>query len=199
MKRNRSRILINLAVVATTIFSLVGCSTATTPQPQSTQNNNAIESAERSQGATREKDRRGNLQKPEISMEQAIETAVKKQPGRVTAIELEQNHALQYEVEVLAEQTTYDLRIDATTGEVTKVTDDGDDPEDRKKSQAAKTNIVDAITTARKEKDGLPVSAELDYKKGQLVYEVEIRMGKNDKYEVLVDAGSGKVLHVVAD
>ena len=46
---------------------------------------------------------------------------------------------------------------------------------------------------------GQVVKAELEYDHGAVVYEIEIRTREGQKYEVKVDANSGKVLKVKLD
>lgn len=46
---------------------------------------------------------------------------------------------------------------------------------------------------------GHVVKAELEYDGGSVIYEIEIRSRDGQKYEVKVDANSGKVLKVKLD
>ncbi|RFU69844.1 hypothetical protein D0469_08510 [Peribacillus saganii] len=66
--------------------------------------------------------RRETAKKPKVSVEAAVETALKKVNGTVTDRELEtENGILLYDIEISQEQKEFDVKVDAGTGKVIKV------------------------------------------------------------------------------
>jgi len=63
-------------------------------------------------------------------------------------------------------------------------------------SSLAKISLQEAISIATKQASGKIVEAALEDEDDFLVYEVEILTTQSGKKEFLIDAGSGKVLHV---
>lgn len=63
----------------------------------------------------------------------------------------------------------------------------------------AKASITDAIQTGSAKQSGTIIKAELLADDGYLVWEVEIVDKKGETWEVVIDAGNGKVLAVEAD
>lgn len=59
--------------------------------------------------------------------------------------------------------------------------------------------MEDAIVTARERVPGQVVNAELERKRGRLVFEIDIITDQGVRYEVVVDAESGNVLSVELD
>ncbi|MGN7407902.1 PepSY domain-containing protein [Sporosarcina sp. SAFN-010] len=60
-------------------------------------------------------------------------------------------------------------------------------------------SIEEAMMIALQQVPGHVVKAELEYDGGSVIYEIEIRSRDGQKYEVKVDANSGKVLKVKLD
>jgi hypothetical protein len=60
----------------------------------------------------------------------------------------------------------------------------------------AKISLQDAIGIASKESSGKIVEAVLEKETGFLVYEVEVLAADRSKKEFVIDAGTGKILHV---
>jgi uncharacterized membrane protein YkoI len=77
-----------------------------------------------------------------ISMEEARRTALEKVPGTVIESELEkENGRLVYEFEIRdKDNKTYDVQVDAKTGEVVSVEEENDDEEDTDQPQTSKQN-----------------------------------------------------------
>lgn len=71
-------------------------------------------------------------------------------------------------------------------------------PHDAMLVKLAKVSLVDAIKAAQKGVPGTPVSAELEGEDGFLVYSVDIATA-SQTIEVIVDAGTGKVLQTEVD
>lgn len=59
--------------------------------------------------------------------------------------------------------------------------------------------MEDAIVTARERVPGQVVEAELDRRRGKLVFEIDIITDQGVRYEVVVDADSGMILSVELD
>lgn len=59
--------------------------------------------------------------------------------------------------------------------------------------------IEEAIQIARNQVPGEVVSAELERKKGRLIYEIDIVSTQGPVYEVKVDATTGEVLEIELD
>jgi uncharacterized membrane protein YkoI len=66
-----------------------------------------------------------------ISMEEASKIALNKVNGTITEVEKEMEHGrLEYKFEILSNRGEADVRVDAQTGEVTRVEFDDDDRDD---------------------------------------------------------------------
>lgn len=63
-------------------------------------------------------------------------------------------------------------------------------------SSIAKISVTEATARAQSEIQGKVLELALESEDGFLVYSVEIQTADKKKYEVLVDAGNGKVLEV---
>ncbi|WP_409304134.1 PepSY domain-containing protein [Peribacillus sp. SCS-155] len=65
---------------------------------------------------------RETAQKPKVSVEAAVETALKEVKGTVTDRELDtENGILLYDIEISQEQKEFDVKVDAESGKVIKV------------------------------------------------------------------------------
>lgn len=63
-------------------------------------------------------------------------------------------------------------------------------------SELAKISLQDAIAAAIKSTPGKVTEAALDKEDGFLVYEIEMTMPDQNRKELLIDAGDGKILLV---
>ncbi|WP_040287329.1 PepSY domain-containing protein [Sporosarcina koreensis] len=65
--------------------------------------------------------------------------------------------------------------------------------------QYRRISMEQAMSAALQQVPGQVVKAELEYEHGTLIYEVEIRTADGHKFEVEVDANTGRVLRVKPD
>ena len=116
----------------------------------------------------------------------------KKNQGAVTG---------EYEIEFVANGTSYEVKIDANTGKVLKTEQEKLDQEDMAEYSAmkqAKVSMDSAIQRATQSVNGKVVGAEFELEKGQATYDIEVVKG-NQKYDVSIDANTGKVLSSQVD
>ncbi|GGA59233.1 peptidase [Kroppenstedtia guangzhouensis] len=151
---------------------------------------------------------------PALTVQEASEKAEERYPGKV--LEIEKDHKgsrLVYELELEGPNGIYEIEMDANTGEVLKVEqgvsakqtkDDTDDMEKGDKQTAddnqKKTNknkkridFKEAKQIALNKFRGKIEEIELDEDDGRLVYEVEIKKGKQEA-EFEIDANTGEIL-----
>jgi uncharacterized membrane protein YkoI len=155
---------------------------------------------------------RAGLAKAKLTLEQAVEAAVKKVPhGKAVeaAIENEKQGTV-FEVEVISGKKHMEVQVDAATGEILGVEEEDeekeeaakgeDEPDDEElENEAAansKTTLVQAIRAASKEvASGKAFDASFLRHEGKLAIEVELLDGSKVKV-VHVDAQTGKLLKV---
>ncbi|GFE23287.1 PepSY domain-containing protein [Streptomyces nigrescens] len=154
---------------------------------------------------------RAQVKADKISQSQATAKALQTVPGTATSAELDnadRNGSLVWEVEVFGkDHKSHEVIIDAGSGKVLKQHTDRDDDaaEDAAETQALlktdKTGHDKATDQALKAVPGTVVSYGLDDndRNGSTVWEVDV-LGKDHKsHEVIIDAGSGKVLNQHVD
>ncbi|MEK3785509.1 PepSY domain-containing protein [Paenibacillus sp. FSL K6-1230] len=156
-------------------------------------------------------------EKQRIGAEQAVQKALAAFNGTVEGVELERKGtSLYYEVDIENSQgQERDVLVDAYTGKVLKIRmdDDHDKVISRQSGQSAQSssstnkqtssntviNEQKAADIALKQVNGSRVlELELDRERGKLVYEIEVRISGGTA-DVVIDAGTGKVLHVDKD
>jgi len=146
------------------------------------------------------------LGKAKLTMEQAVAAALKEVPGGKAVeaeLELESDNVV-WEVEVVSGRKHMEVKLDAISGKVKEVEEEGkegekdEDEDEQAETDAAKAKITlsQAIATALKEvPGGKAFEAETEREDGKLVFEIELLSG--DKVmEVEIDAMTGKVLEV---
>jgi len=152
-----------------------------------------------------------------IGAEQAVQKALAAFDGRVEGVELERKGtSLYYEVDIENSQgQERDVLVDAYTGKVLKIRIDDDhdkvisresgqstQPSSGANKQTSSNSVITeqrATDIALKQVNGSRVlELELDRERGKLVYEIEVRISGGTA-DVVVDAGTGKVLHVDKD
>ena len=152
-----------------------------------------------------------------------------KYPGDITELELERkNGQLVYEVEIEGPQGEYEMKLDASTGEVLKLEEkprkaskgsngsqqandrkddratqnNGDEPNQTNDGQSSaertRMSIDEAKETALNEIPGTIDEIELERDDGRLIYEVEIETD-NREAEVEVDAYTGEIIMISWD
>lgn len=133
---------------------------------------------------------------PAISPDEAVEIAQTAASGTVDSLDIEQRRGrVVYDIEV----GETDVIVDATDGSIVRVETDHDDDDDwddtnNRQTPAPGISFGDAIRAAEEATGGTFDEVELDYERGQLIYDVD--MGRND---VIVDATDGTVLSVHND
>lgn len=139
-----------------------------------------------------------------ISLTQAIDIAKQNAKGDLVSAEFDYDDddaTSEYEVEFVANGTSYEVKIDANTGKVLKIKQESLDKKDMAEYSAmkqAKVSLTSAMQTASQSVNGKVISAEFELKKGQSFYDIDVVKG-NQKYEVSIDANTGKVLSSQVD
>ncbi|MBA9025966.1 PepSY domain-containing protein [Peribacillus huizhouensis] len=149
-----------------------------------------------------------NIVSKTISKDKAKEIALGvSKGGQVTEIHLDQDHGRkEYEVEILNQDTEYDVDIDATTGKVLEVEKDDRDNADideegirTLQNESPTISEESAKETALQSVKGTVTKTELGNDHNRLVYEFELMTDSGNKAEVKVDATTGKVIKVEID
>ena len=143
-----------------------------------------------------------------ISLSQAIAIAKQNTKGDVVSAEFDYDDdnkqaavTAKYEVELVANGSAYEIKIDANTGKVLKTEQKTLDKEDMAEYSAmkqAKVTLTSAMQTAAQSLNGKVIAAEFELEKGQAVYDIEVVKGKQI-YELSIDANTGKVLSSQVD
>ena len=146
-----------------------------------------------------------------ISLTQAIDIAKQNAKGDLVSAQFDHEDddddknkgavTGEYEVEFVANGTSYEVKIDANTGKVLKTKQETLDRKDIAEYSAmkqAKVTLTSAMQQAAQSANGKVISAEFDLKKGQSLYDIEVVKG-NQIYDVSIDANTGKVLSSQVD
>jgi len=158
-----------------------------------------------------------------ITMDEARGIALKRVAGTIEDGELEKEKGkLVYSFDVrTSDGTIMEVWVDAKSGEVINVEkedaakeaaekmnkkDDDDEESDasQKANQAkyakqARITMDEAKAIALKEKNGTITDAELEKKKGRILYSFDVRTSDGKVFDIEVDAKTGKVLKVEED
>ena len=139
-----------------------------------------------------------------VSFEQALNIAQKTVKGDIVSAEFDQNDYSaggKYEVKVIANNTEYEIDIDADSGKVLKTKQeklDNKDIAEYKAMKQAKVNLNQAMQTAARSVGGTVFEAEFDNDDGQSVYEIKVAKG-DQTHKVMIDAMTGKVISTRLD
>ena len=139
-----------------------------------------------------------------VSFEQALNIAQKTVKGDIVSAEFDQNDYSaggKYEVKVIANNTEYEIDIDADSGKVLKTKQeklDNKDIAEYKAMKQAKVNLNQAMQTAARSVGGTVFEAEFDNDDGQSVYEIKVAKG-NQTHKIVIDAMTGKVISTRLD
>lgn len=139
-----------------------------------------------------------------VSFEQALSIAQKTVKGDIVSAEFDQNDYSvggKYEVKVIANNTEYEIDIDADSGKVLKTKQeklDNKDIAEYKAMKQAKVNLNQAMQTAARSVGGTVFEAEFDNDDGQSVYEIKVAKG-DQTHKVMIDAMTGKVISTRLD
>lgn len=138
-----------------------------------------------------------------ISLTQAIDIAKQNAKGDLVSAAFdyddEKNKGAaksKYEVEFVANGTSYEVKLDANTGKVLKTEEETLDKKDMAEYSAmkqAKVTLTSAMQKAAQSVNGKVIGIEFELKKGQALYDVEV-VKDNQIYDVSIDANTGKVL-----
>lgn len=142
---------------------------------------------------------------PKLNSEKIRSMVQEQYDGTITEFELDKdrNKAV-YEVEVQNNNTEYDLKLDGDTGEVLheskkeikqdRAKEDYDDDDALEMmNKKPSISVEEAKKIANKQFDGDAISVELDEDDNQLVYEVELRNGKQEA-DIKINAETGDIL-----
>ena len=139
----------------------------------------------------------------QITLEQALQNAVKAVPGTVIEIELDEGkgQGVRYEAEVLTPTgESMDVWIDGASGQARVHESNGKAKrKDQERAQAAKIDMPSAIRAATTHTPGKAVKAELDNHWGTVTYQVDVLQPDFTVMEVKVDASNGNVLRAKKD
>ena len=139
----------------------------------------------------------------QISYERAMEIAVAQVGGGIVwDIELERRHSvIYYDVEVRSDGIEYDVHINAVTGEIIRLREDGRYNVGRTSALCltdAKITFEQAKTIALERAGGAVKDIELERDRGRLVYEIEGIINRQE-YDVRIDAATGEILRFRLD
>lgn len=139
-----------------------------------------------------------------VSFEQALNIAQKTVKGDIVSAGFDQNDYSaggKYEVKIIANNTEYEVDIDADSGKVLKTKQERLDNKDRAEHKAmkqAKVSLNQAMKTAARSVGGTVFEAEFDNDDGQSVYEIKVAKG-NQTHKIVIDAMTGKVISTRLD
>ena len=139
-----------------------------------------------------------------VSFEQALNIAQKTVKGDIVSAGFDQNDYSaggKYEVKIIANNTEYEVDIDADSGKVLKTKQERLDNKDRAEHKAmkqAKVSLNQAMKTAARSVGGTVFEAEFDNDDGQSVYEIKVAKG-DQTHKVMIDAMTGKVISTRLD
>lgn len=198
----RNHLMKNLSTLtksAIIALSIAGVGAAAIAAPAGNINTKAVTSSSEAVSAMQSK----------ISLTQAIDIAKQNAKGDLVSAEFdydddEKNKGVvtgEYEVAFVANGISYEVKIDANTGEVLKTEQETLDKEDMAEYSAMKQTKVSmnsAMQTASQSVNGKVISAEFELEKGQSLYDIEVVKG-SQIYEVSIDANTGKVLSSQVD
>lgn len=144
-------------------------------------------------------------QATKISLKQAITIASKQASGTLISAEFDDDdddaQAGVYEIEFSTDSTNYEIKVDATTGNIIKTETerlDSGDVNDYNTQRQAKVHIMDAMSMAEKNTSGRVMEIEFkndrDYDDHTSYYEVEV-LKSNQIIELNIDANTGTVFN----
>ncbi|MGF6147671.1 Peptidase propeptide and YPEB domain [Kingella potus] len=128
-----------------------------------------------------------------ISAAQAVDYAAAKTKGQPVEVDFRYKHGRSYyKVEIADGTAQQEVFVDAATGSIIDSRPDYDSKPRRPVPNVA-VSLKQAIAAAEAETGGKAKDAELKYKRGRPVYEVETVNGAQ-KHEVRVNAADGKII-----
>ena len=143
-----------------------------------------------------------------ISLTQAIDIAKRNAKGDLVSASFDYDDDNdkgakndEYEIKLISNGTSYEVKIDANTGKVLKTEQEKLDKEDMAEYSAmkqAKVSLTSAMQKATQRVNGKVIGAGFDLEKGQSIYDIEV-VKNNQIYDVSIDANTGKVLSSQVD
>lgn len=144
-------------------------------------------------------------QAAKLTLKQAIDVARKSASGTLISAEFDDDDDKAqggvYEIEFNTDSTSYEIKVDAITGQVIGIETerlDSGDIADYKTQQQAKINIIQGMSLAEQETSGQVMEIEFkndrDYDDHTTYYEVEVLKG-NQIIEFNIDATTGSVFN----
>ncbi len=136
----------------------------------------------------------------QINLNQAITIAKQKTQGKVKSVDFDKDDS-EYEVELATTNTKYEVKIDARTGAIKSQKQERIENIDAAKYKAlntAKIDLAKAMQIAASSGNGQVVDAEFDIERGTAIYEVKT-VNNGQKYEVIIDANTGRVIQTKRD
>ena len=138
-----------------------------------------------------------------VSLENAIQSALKAAPGAILDIEVDDGdgQGVRYEAEVLtAAGDTVEIWVDGASGQA-RVHEHNSKAKrkDKERVQNAKVDIQEAIRSALTHTPGKAVKAELDNHWGTTTYKIDVLQADFSVMELKIDAANGKVLRAKKD
>ncbi|MFS6937837.1 PepSY domain-containing protein [Neisseria animaloris] len=136
------------------------------------------------------------LDQVKVSPVQALNIAQKQVKGKATEVHLKNPYGNPaYEVEVRDGQQEHSVFVDAVNGKVL-----GSKTKHKMKlAGSPAVSLERAIQIAHGKVGGQVLEADLDYKAGRALYEVEVLSADRVPYKVIVDAENGSVINSYVD
>ena len=134
-----------------------------------------------------------------ISLEQAIVIAKKTMKGEIVSADFDQHdHSAggNYEVNIVNNNTEYEVKIDANSGKILSNKQDKLDKEDIAEYNAmkkSKTSLNQAIKKANQSVKGKVIEAGFDIDFGKPAYKIEIVKG-TQVHKVVIDSMTGQII-----
>ena len=134
-----------------------------------------------------------------VSLEQAMAIAKRTVQGDVISAEFDQydrSAGGDYEVNIIANNTEYEIKVDANSGKAMTEKQERLDNEDVAEYNAmkkSKISLNQAITTANQRVNGTVVEAGFDVEAGKSVYEIEMVKG-TQVHKAVIDGMTGQIV-----
>lgn len=135
-----------------------------------------------------------------VSLEQAVAIAQKSFKGSLASVGFDKYAHLRggkYEVQIIGNNTQYEVDIDADSGKVLKSKQERLDKKDMAEYDALKQATLTLQQAIKKAAQSIGsnsvIDAEFDSDNGQAIYEIKVIKGKQI-HKVIIDSMSGKVL-----
>ena len=134
-----------------------------------------------------------------VSLEQAMAIAKRTVQGDVISAEFDQydrSAGGDYEVNIIANNTEYEIKVDANSGKaMTKKQErlDNEDVAEYNAMKKSKISLNQAITTANQRVNGTVIEAGFDVEAGKSVYEIEMVKG-TQVHKAVIDGMTGQIV-----